>query len=276
MDVERDPGGLGPSEVETYRRLYAHDLDRRLLGAVAVGPGETVLELACGLGAMCLRLAALVQPGGRTICSDIRPERVAASRRLVDDAGLDDVDVRVLDMLHIDLADASVDGIVCRWGFMFPLPTATAFGEARRVLRPGRRLAMAAWADPRRNPWIGVVDNALAGCGMPPPVDRRAPGQMFSLGDREGLRAFLDHAGFEVISIDDVALAWEYDSFDNFWIEEALVPGPYENFMTTLPPPDLIRVQGRLRELLEPFGTSGGGYRIPGVTLLAVARRPFD
>jgi hypothetical protein len=79
-----------------------------------------------------------------------------------------------------------------------------------------------------------------------------------------------------VISIDDVALAWEYDSFDTFWIEEALVPGPYENFMTTLPPPDLIRVQGRLRELLEPFGTSGGGYRIPGVTLLAVARRPFD
>jgi hypothetical protein len=108
------------------------------------------------------------------------------------------------------------------------------------------------------------------------PVDRRSPGQIFSLRDPERLRAFLDDAGFETISIDDVELAWEYDSFEDFWIEEGLVAGPYEDFLTALPPAESARVQARLLDSLDPFRTSAGGYRIPGVTLLAVGRRPLD
>src|SRR3712207_3915109 len=67
-----------PTEVEPGRSLYAHDLERRLLDGLAVGSGDTVVELAAGFGALCLRLAARVRPSGRTICSDIKPERVAA------------------------------------------------------------------------------------------------------------------------------------------------------------------------------------------------------
>ncbi len=262
----------GPTEVEPGRSLYAADLVHWLLNRVDVRPGETALELASGFGALGLRLAERVRPGGRTICSDIRPERVDAIRRRVEEAGAEDIDVRVLDMLRLELSDASVDGVVCRWGFMFPLPPAQAFAEAHRVLRPGRRLVLAAWADPSRNPWISLVDDALRGEGHTLPADRRSPGRMFSLADPARLRTLMTGAGFEGVVVDEVPLEWEYASFDTYWAEEAL-PGPFEDYLRALPPAASGAIRERLRASLEPWTLPAGGYRIAGVTLVAAGRR---
>lgn len=261
-----------PSEIGARRRLYGLELQRRLLDGVGVGPGDTVLELASGQGAMCLRLTALVQPGGRTICSDLRPERVAAMQRLLTEAEARGVDVRVLDMLRIDLPDGSVDGIVCRWGFMFPQPTALAFGEAIRVLRPGRTLILAVWGDPHRNPWISLVDEAIVASGHRLPANRRQRGQMFSLSDPSEVRSLLAGAGFRGVSVDEVPIEWEYDTFEAYWAEEAMFP-PFEGFFRALPPSELTAIQGRLREALETYRPPGGAYRVPGLTLVAAGYR---
>lgn len=257
-----------PSEIGARRRLYGQELQRRLLDGVGVGPGDTVLELGSGRGAMCLQLAALVQPGGRTICSDLLPERVADMQRLVIQADARGVDVRVLDMLRIDLPDESVDGIVCRWGLMFPQPTAFAFAEALRVLRPGRTLILAVWGDPHRNPWISLVDEAIVASGHRLPADRRQPGQMFSLADPSELRSLLAGAGFGGVSVDEVPLEWEYDTFEAYWAEEAMFP-PFEGFFRALPPAELSAIQARLRTALEAHRQPGGTYRVPGLTLVA-------
>lgn len=263
----------GPSEVEPLRRLYGHALDGWLVDHLAVTVGEIVLELASGLGAMCVRLAEVVGPGGRAICSDVRPERVEATRRSVPSAASVTVDARVLDMLGLELPDESVDGILCRWGFMYALPTELAFREARRVLRPGRALSLAVWAEPARNPWIASVDDALVASGHVPPSDRCAPGAMFSLADPERLHGSLEAVGFEEVVVDEVAIAWGYDDLDAYWAEEVLVAGPYEDYILALDPAGRTGLRERLRSTLEPYETADG-YRIPGVTLVATARRP--
>jgi SAM-dependent methyltransferase len=263
-----------PSEIEPGRVLFAHALEQRLLDGLAVGPGDEVLELASGIGAMCLRLAERVRSGGSTICSDLRPDRVAATKRRVTEAGAQHIDVRMLDMACLDLPDASVDGVLCRWGFMFPVPPADAFAEALRVLRPGRRLALAVWADPRRNPWITLVDDALVGAALAVPADRTAPGRMFSLADPTRLRALLVGAGFEAVAVEGVPLAWGYADFDAYWEEEAVIPGPFEDYLRDLPPTDLSAVRHHLQSSIERFSLPDGGYRIPGLTLVATGLRP--
>ncbi len=45
----------------------------------------------------------------------------------------------------IDLPLASVDAVLCRWGYMLMADPAAALRETRRVLRPGGRLALAVW-----------------------------------------------------------------------------------------------------------------------------------
>src|SRR5438876_7823700 len=132
-------------------------------------PGQTVLEIAAGTGDLGLRLAERVGATGRVISTDFAPEMVAVARRNGSARGLGNVEYRVLDAERMDLADDSVDGVVCRWGLMLMADPAAALRESRRVLRPGGPLALAVWGAPDVNPWAAVPGTTLAQLGHVPP-----------------------------------------------------------------------------------------------------------
>ena len=114
-----------------------------LLTALAPGQGDVILELAGGTGELAAVLAPRV---AQVIYTDFSPAMVDAARR----RGIPGVEHRVLDMQAIDLPDASVDGVICRYGYMLVPDPALALRETRRVLRPGGRVALATWAPARR------------------------------------------------------------------------------------------------------------------------------
>ena len=58
----------------------------------------------------------------------------------------------MLDAEWIDLPLASVDAVLCRWGYMLLADPAAALAETRRVLRPGGRVALAVWDCARAQP----------------------------------------------------------------------------------------------------------------------------
>ena len=87
----------------------------------------------------------------------------------------------------IDLPTASVDGVICRFGYMLLLDPEAALRETRRVLKPGGRVALAVWDDLERNPWMKVLREALVARGLAPVAVPDGPGP-FSLGSRGGGR----------------------------------------------------------------------------------------
>jgi ubiquinone/menaquinone biosynthesis C-methylase UbiE len=103
--------------------------------------GDTVLELAAGLGDTGFMAARLVGETGRVIITDFAPEMVAAARKRAEEVGVQNAEFQTLDAERMDLGTDSVDGVLCRWGYMLMIDPATAFAETRRVLRPGGRLA---------------------------------------------------------------------------------------------------------------------------------------
>ncbi|HEY7875379.1 MAG TPA: methyltransferase domain-containing protein, partial [Actinomycetota bacterium] len=179
--------------------------------------GDTILDLAGGPGDNGLLAAERIGPNGTLIETDFAPEMVAVARRRADRLGLANVETRVLDAEHMDLPDDSVDGIICRWGFMLMLDPRAALAECRRVLKDGRRLTLSVWGAPEKNTWVTLTGMTMVQLGHQPGGDPFGPGGMFSLSDPETVRTMLTGAGFTDVVIEEVPVDWKFDSFDEAW-----------------------------------------------------------
>ena len=134
-----------------------------------------MLELASGTGDVTAALAGRVR---RVISTDLSPVMVEAARR----RAIPGAEHRVVDMQALDLPDASVDAVVCRFGYMLVPDLALALRETRRVLRPSGRLAFATWAPAKRNPWATAFGPVLLERGLQEAPKPGEPGQAQSSG----------------------------------------------------------------------------------------------
>ena len=154
-----------------------------LVEAIHPQPGHSVLELAAGLGDTGLLAAQLVAPGGSVLITDGSDNMVAAAREHAEEVGATNVELRTMQAEWIDLPTASVDAVICRFGYMLLLDPEAALRETRRVLKPGGRVALAVWDDLERNPWMKVLREALVARGLAPATVPEGPGP-FALGSR--------------------------------------------------------------------------------------------
>ena len=132
-----------------------------MLDAARLQPGERVLELACGPGGVGITAAAVVGPSGEVVLSDIAAEMTAIAAERAKDAGLTNVTTREVDLERIDYPEASFDAVLCREGLMLVPDPATAVRECHRVLRPAGRAVFAVWGPRDRNPWLGILFDAV-------------------------------------------------------------------------------------------------------------------
>ena len=231
-------------------------------------PGDTVLELAAGPGDTGLRAAHLVGRLGRVIITDFSPKMIVAARRRAEEIGVENAEFRTLDAEQMDLETNSVDGVLCRWGYMLMLDPAAAFAETRRVLRPGGRLAFSVWAARERNPALSLAGAVLVELGHIPPPDPEAPGPFF-LADTGRIREVVVGAGFAKPAIEEVSFRRQFVDQDAYWrflIETSATTSPV---LRSLPPEAQNTVRERVHEAARPFH-SGEGYDFPGVCLNAV------
>jgi 23S rRNA (uracil1939-C5)-methyltransferase len=89
---------IGPNTFFQTNTLGAESLFREALARAAVGPGETVWDLYCGVGALTLPLA---RAASRVVGVEIVPEAVAAARRNAAHNGVENARFHVGDIRSI-------------------------------------------------------------------------------------------------------------------------------------------------------------------------------
>jgi ubiquinone/menaquinone biosynthesis C-methylase UbiE len=230
-------------------------------------PGDTMLELAAGVADTGIIVARMVGETGRVIITDFAPEMVAAARRRAEEVGVQNVAFQVLDAERMDLETDSVDGVLCRWGYMLMTDPAAAFAETRRVLRSGGRLAFSVFAAPERNPSELLVVRVLVTQGHIPPPDHEEP--RFAMADPGHIRELVVGAGFAEPEIEEVSFRWAFAERDDYWRFLTEVAGGISSVLRTLSPEVQAQVREQVHEAAEPF-RSGEGYDFPAVCLNAV------
>jgi ubiquinone/menaquinone biosynthesis C-methylase UbiE len=241
-----------------------------LVEMAAPAAGEIVLDIAAGAGDTGFLAARLVGPQGRLISTDRSAEMLAAAERGARRLGLENVEFRLIDAEAMELADASIDVALCRWGFMLMADPAAALAETRRVLRPHGRLALAVWGARSDNPWNTVVMDAFIERGLLPAPEQGEPG-MFRLADRAQLEALLRGAGFESVELRDLPVAWRFDEIDEYWAILTNVSPAMKTALQTLGDDEVAAIKADVADRCQPY-RQAGGYELPGLSLGALAR----
>jgi SAM-dependent methyltransferase len=161
-----------------------------LVDLAAPRPGDRVLDVACGTGAVIREVAHRVGSSGSLSGVDLNPTMLeTAARRSATEAP---IEWREASAIDLPFPGASFDLVLCQQALQFVDDPERAIREMRRVLADGGRLAVATWCGLGHNRPFALFAEALERHSAPAGDIMRSP---FALGDRDELRALLSTGG---------------------------------------------------------------------------------
>jgi SAM-dependent methyltransferase len=148
--------------------------------AAGIRAGTALLDVGCGTGGFCELAAGW---GAAVHGLDVHPDRIEQARRRTPEG-----DFRVGLMEALPWPDYSFDVVTGFNAFQYALDVDLALAEARRVARPGARIAICKWAPPEQNELFALLAELRGGMAQPAtdPVDdavRRAGLDVAASGD---------------------------------------------------------------------------------------------
>jgi SAM-dependent methyltransferase len=241
----------------------------RLLADARIEDGENVLDIGCGCGDATI-LAARATGSGHALGADISQIQVAEARRLAASAGAANARFEVADAQVHSFQAGTFDLVLSNFGVMFFDDPAAAFGNVRKALRRGGRLAFLCWRSRGENPYftIGFAEAAVV-LNLREPA---GPLAAFSLADPGRVGALLRGAGFggiEFATVDEPMLVGR-DEDDVVEYERASPSAT--GLLTGLSAAQTAELTTRVRDDLAACA-SPGGVAMPGAAWLVTARR---
>ena len=186
-------------------------LTERMLDLAGVGIGHRVLDVAAGTGEQTLAVARRVGSTGAVLATDIAAQMLALAAEAAAQAGLRNVETRVLDARDLDLEPESFDAAISRLALMLVPERARAMASIHRALKPGKRFAALVLATADKCPFIALPMGAAGRCAGTPHAPFGDPG-MFALGDPAVLAAAYRDAGFRQVTIEAATVKRRFPS----------------------------------------------------------------
>jgi ubiquinone/menaquinone biosynthesis C-methylase UbiE len=225
-----------------------------LVEVLDLSPGERVLDVGCGRGAVTFPAAAAVGPTGSVRAVDLAPAMVEQTRRRAAELGLAQVSTSVVTDAGLGVPDASVDVVASSLVLFFaPDPLATLRSWLRPLV-PGGRIGLATFgaADPV---WERVDD--LFRPHLPAHLlDARTTGASGPFASDAGVEALLTDAGAVAARTVVRPLQVRFHDADQ-WRRFSLSTGQ-RAFWRFVPEEERPRLRDRAAEVLEDARTDGG------------------
>ena len=238
-----------------------------LVDYAAPKSGERVLDVACGTGAPSLKVARRVGATGSVVATDVSEEPLKIAAERAKERGLTNIRFECADVHQLGYRDAEFDLITCRFGVMFFSDLSRALKEMRRVLKPGGRVAFAAWGSFDQQYFRSTVKVIMerTGAEIPP-----GAALMFKFGAPGKLARALAETGFGEARDEVRIVPWVWtESVAELWAYFQSVTVPFR--------PVLERVTPETeREVLAELGKYWDGQKVnlTAEIVLAGGRRP--
>lgn len=231
---------------------------------------SNVLDIAAGTGEPGLSAAERV-PRGRVTVTDLAEHMLAVAAAKAEQRGLRNVETRLCDACALPFADASIDAVLCRFGFMFFPDVAVAAREFARVTKPGARIAAAVWGEPAKNPWATIIMGTIArhvDIPAPPPG---SPG-LFRCAPAGFMRAVFAEAGLRDVVEEEVTCDLVIDTPERYWEFMTDIAAPVVAGLAKADEAARERIRGEVLDLARQ-SLSDGVVRMPSTATVIVGTR---
>lgn len=219
-----------------------------VLQAAGVGPGQEVLDVACGTGILARTAVPLVQPNGRVVGLDVNEGMLSVARQKS----------AAVDWRHgraeaLPFVNGSFDAVVSQFGLMFFADRQLALREMVRVLKENGRLAVAVWDSLENTPgYAAVVDLLERLFGAKVAEGLRSPYVLGHTAELEALFVGLPLAGLRVETQPGSArfrsiADWMFTDIRGWTLADVLDDAQFEQL--------LAEAEVVLRPFLTPDGT---------------------
>jgi SAM-dependent methyltransferase len=251
-----------------YERFFGVISDRvvaPLLAGASVDAGARVLDVATGPGWVAAQAA---ERGASVVGVDVAEAMIARAR--IAHPGLE---FRRADAHELPFAASSFDAVVGNLAVMHLSRPERAMAEFARVLRPGGRLALTAWAHPSQHRLAGVFLDAVAEAGAVPPADLPRGPDFFRFSDDEAFATALRQQGLASLDVTDITFVQRFVSADELWDGMLGATVRVSALLTRQPGEVRQRIRVAFDRLVAGY-RRGDGLELPVAIKLATARKP--
>ena len=233
-------------------------ITQALIKDAGIGSEDSVLDVATGPGEPALSVAALAGPNGKVFGVDPIQGMVAAARSEAERLGLKNAKFEVAFADDLPFSAGTFDAAISRFGVMFFPAPLDAVRELLRVLKPGRKLALAVWHFAERNPFHYALSRVIDRYVDSPPL---APDALdaFRFARPGKLKDILGEAG--VIEPRERLLQFIIQaplSVEEFWTLRCEMSEKLRETVAMLSRDRVIEVKRQALEALRGYSTDRG------------------
>jgi ubiquinone/menaquinone biosynthesis C-methylase UbiE len=186
----------------------------QLVTMLAPAPGDKILDVACGTGAVTLAAAQAVAPDGRVMAVDRSEAMLARLEAKLAKFGIGNVDVHVMDGARLDFRRDYFRHVVCSLGIFDFAEPAVVLHEWWRVLRPGGSVLLTTFAPRAFEPLLGRLQAQLRKAGV---EESRLRLPWIEQGQHATPATQLGAAGFEGIEVVERQIGYHLGDTGQWW-----------------------------------------------------------
>ena len=203
----------------------------RLLDFASIQPGQSVLDVASGTGAVACAAIRRVAPSGRVTASDISPVMLAMIVNHDNNAAA--IDTIHCPATNLKVSDHSFDRVLCQHGLPFIHNRVTALREMRRAAKYGGVVCVSVFTSSYRVEPFETYLEVLRDHGIAPPFSNAFDKSTYVMSENDVTDVF-SRAGFSKIKVytEQLEVSWP----DAETVAAGLFGTPFGTVVTELEP----------------------------------------
>jgi ubiquinone/menaquinone biosynthesis C-methylase UbiE len=244
----------------------------QMLEMAGVSAGQKILDIAAGAGEQSIMAAKRVGASGDVLATDISSNILRYASQLAKQAGVNNIETKVMDGENLTLGNETFDAVISRVGLIYFPDQQKALREMLRVLKRGGKIGAIVYSTADKNVFFSIpVFIIRRRANLPAPL----PGQPgpFSLGGEGILEKAFEQAGFIHVKTERIdspvrlptakeCVRFEKESF-----------GALHQMMSSLSETEKASVWHEIEEELTKF-ESKNGFVGPCEMVVAVGEKP--